>query len=133
MKVKLVFQDWQKPVGTSIYSTEEGCELSMGCLHSGTTFDATIDFDEDSAIDLRQAFRSGATPVFYVVCEHKPSTQWEWCDCEDMLQDIPCGCGEDNARLYRDSVIHWRGGHWRVECAFAEAMKSTDVDKNAGE
>ena len=74
MRVKLVFSDWQKPVGKSIYSTEEGCALSMGCLHSGTTFDATIDFDEDSEIDVSEALQSGATPVFYVACEHKPYT-----------------------------------------------------------
>jgi hypothetical protein len=56
---------------------------------------------------------------------------WEWCECDwgpgsGTDCDQPCGCGTGHAaRLYRDSVVHWRGGHWRVECAFAVA--ATDI------
>ena len=48
----------------------------------------------------------------------------DWCDC-NWLDDfpggsIPCGCGKPECvcRLFRDPVIHWRGGHWRLDCAF---------------
>jgi hypothetical protein len=52
----------------------------------------------------------------------------EYCRCDWMkeveaLQD--CGCGRDDhhVRLYRDVVVHWKGGHWRIECAFEDAFK----------
>ena len=48
MKVRLVFQDWQRN-GQSIYATEEGVRLAMGDFHSGSTFDATIEVDEEQA------------------------------------------------------------------------------------
>ncbi len=48
------------------------------------------------------------------------------CECEDRLRDVPCGCGEDPARLYRDEVVHWRGEHWRVGCAFDALLEEVD-------
>ena len=36
--VKLMFVDWIDIKGKSIYNTEEGIRLSMGDLHSGSTF-----------------------------------------------------------------------------------------------
>ena len=36
LKCELVFDDWRVPSGKSIYQTEEGVELSMGLLHSGS-------------------------------------------------------------------------------------------------
>ena len=75
MNVRLVFSDWQKPVGTSIYSTDY--ELSLGVFHSGTTFDTTIDLDEDSENELRESLQSGATPVFYVDCEQEAKSNGE--------------------------------------------------------
>mgnify|MGYP001580239085 CR=1 FL=1 len=65
MKVRLVFEDWQRK-GRSIYATEEGLRLSMGDFHSGSTFDATIEVDEEQAAELHRALSTGACPVFWV-------------------------------------------------------------------
>ncbi len=46
---------------------------------------------------------------------------WEWCGCEWLVSErytFRCGCGQDHERVYRDAVIHWRGGHWWLACAF---------------
>ena len=65
MKVKLVFDDWRRG-SKSVYSTEEGVELSIGDFHSGTTFNAEIELNVEQEEDLKEALESGATPVFYV-------------------------------------------------------------------
>ena len=43
MRVKLIFEDWRQ-IGhaESIYNTELGLELSMGDLHSGSTWEADL-------------------------------------------------------------------------------------------
>ena len=62
--------------------------------------------------------------------------KWEWCDCDWLgdnagPSDIDCGCpGPDcKCRLYRDSVLHWQGKHWRVHCAFVEALRLLEEAK----
>jgi len=67
-KVKLVFDDWRR-VGKSIYQTEEGVDLSMRDFHSGTTFDGTIELDEEQEQEFKEALGSGAQPVFWVLKE----------------------------------------------------------------
>lgn len=69
-KVKLVFDDWRRWDGTkdeSVYSTQEGVELSMGDLHGGSTFDAEIEVSDDDAARLSSAMSTGIKPVFYMV------------------------------------------------------------------
>lgn len=66
MKIKLVFDDWQKD-GKSVYNTEEAYELSLGNFHSGTTFKATIDLDKWEEKEIKEAIKSGYTPTFLVV------------------------------------------------------------------
>lgn len=47
-----------------------------------------------------------------------------YCDCSifdpaiESVANALCGCGKRHLRLYRDDVIHWRGKHWGLECAF---------------
>lgn len=53
------------------------------------------------------------------------------CTCTDVLQEVPCGCGEHRARLYRDHVVHWRGEHWRIVCAFERLLAEVDRLKEA--
>ena len=65
MKIKLVFLDWQKG-GESIYSTDEGVELSMGLFHSGTTFEGSIVLDPEDAQELAEAIKQGYQPCFWV-------------------------------------------------------------------
>src|SRR5688572_22771270 len=42
------------------------------------------------------------------------------CDCpwpeDDLAPEQPCGCGQEAVRLYRDTVWHWNGQHWRGAC-----------------
>lgn len=66
MKIKLVFEDWQKD-GESVYSSEDGIELSLGSFHSGTTFEGNINLEKNEAIELVNAMRKGYTPVFYLI------------------------------------------------------------------
>ncbi len=68
LKIKLVFDDWRKQ-GESVYSTEEGFELSWGDFHSGTTFDGNIALDSEQSIELEKAIKDGYTPVFWVMAE----------------------------------------------------------------
>ncbi|MBI4128817.1 MAG: hypothetical protein HY460_02085 [Parcubacteria group bacterium] len=45
--------------------------------------------------------------------------EWQWCTCKGVLgKEQPlCGCGEHPAPLYFNSIVHWRGKHWRANCA----------------
>jgi uncharacterized protein YjfI (DUF2170 family) len=71
MKCRIVFDDWrQKGKGESIYNTELGIELSLGDLHSGTTFETEIDLPEDLEKEIEIAMREyGAYPVFRVLTD----------------------------------------------------------------
>lgn len=67
MKIKLVFDTWLGGIGLAdIYSTEVGIRLSSSDFHSGTTFQGSIEVDEDSAAELQRALADGYHPVFYV-------------------------------------------------------------------
>lgn len=70
VRVRLVFEDWQQG-GMSVYHREEGVRLSMGDLHSGSTFRAEIELGPDAAEDLVEALQDGYTPVFYVILEER--------------------------------------------------------------
>lgn len=48
------------------------------------------------------------------------------CRCDDLWASRPCGRGDDNARSYRDEVVHWRGSHWRAGCAFEAARAEVE-------
>jgi hypothetical protein len=69
MNIKLVFEDWLGNDHKSIYNTQKGVELSAGDLHHGSTFNASIQLDEDSTLDMVDALRHGFNAVFYVVPE----------------------------------------------------------------
>lgn len=50
---------------------------------------------------------------------------WTYCDCAWMdipEQDLLCGCGQHITRPYRDVVVHWRGKHWTLACAWVYAI-----------
>lgn len=58
--------------------------------------------------------------------------EFEYCDCAlkegyttniDVFGTKECGCGEKHCREYRDTVIHWKGKHWLIECAFTGGLK----------
>ena len=66
MKIKLTFDDW-KNQGKSIYNTEKGIELSSGDFHSGTTFNGTIELDQEQYEELKQALKDGYNPTFWVM------------------------------------------------------------------
>lgn len=72
MKVRLVFDDW-RVAGKSIYNTEDGIALSMGQLHSGSTFTGTIDVDPGEDKELQQALDMGFQPVFYLIGDDNDS------------------------------------------------------------
>ncbi len=68
MRIKLVFEDWQKR-GISIYNAEEGVELSMGLFHSGTTFDGEIYFNSEDQAEFEEALNKGYQPTFWIAKE----------------------------------------------------------------
>ena len=65
MKIKLVFDDWQKK-GISVYCTTDGVELSFGNFHSGTTFDGEIELTKEDEEELSEAIKKGYQPIFWV-------------------------------------------------------------------
>ena len=72
MKVKLVFDRWQRytPEGiVNLHETPEGIELEMGDFHSGSTFPGSIDLPEYQADEMREAMKTGAEPVFIAIDE----------------------------------------------------------------
>jgi hypothetical protein len=65
MKCRLVMEDWRQ-VGTphSIYNTEIGVALSLGDMHSGTTFEAVVELPPGVQAEIEAAWRDhGAYPV----------------------------------------------------------------------
>lgn len=66
MKIRLVFDDWRDKKHQSVYSTQDGIDLSMGDFHAGTTFEAEISLNAEQEAELRDALREGYVPVFYV-------------------------------------------------------------------
>ena len=69
MKCKLIFNDWRK-IGEaeSIYNTELGIELSLGDLHSGSTFEADVILTDEIESDLKEAIKNNkAYAVFSVL------------------------------------------------------------------
>ena len=64
--IRLVFEDWRH-AGKSIYATLQDVGLSMGALHSGSTFPATIELDEDDAEILKAALSADTHPAFYAI------------------------------------------------------------------
>ena len=65
MKIKLVFNDWQKD-GESIYNTEKGIDLSMGDFHSGSVFNGEIVVNAAQKLELEKAMKAGYQPVFWM-------------------------------------------------------------------
>ena len=63
MKIKLIFSDWEKN-SKSIYATDKGIDLTMGDFHSGSTFDAEVNLNEEQEQELKQAIQDGYDPVF---------------------------------------------------------------------
>ena len=72
MKIKLSFVDWKK-IGESksIYNTDLGVKLSSGDLHSGSVFEAEIEFkDKEILQQIEKYFRiHRAYPVFSLIPE----------------------------------------------------------------
>ena len=71
MKCSLVLEDWrQRERPDSIYSTKLGMELSSGDLHSGTTFEATVELPQDISLEVIDAWtQHKAYPVFRLFIE----------------------------------------------------------------
>jgi len=69
MEADLIFEDWFK-IGEpdSIYNTEIGIELSMGDLHSGTTFKSKIIINEQIEKEILEYFKEfKAYPSFRLI------------------------------------------------------------------
>lgn len=59
----LIFHRWED-AGRNISRTEQGVELSMGDLHSGTCFEIEVDLGEENKEMLLQALELGYVGVF---------------------------------------------------------------------
>ena len=71
MRCKLVLDDWRQLGNSeSIYGTPLGWKLSLGDLHSGTTFDVEVRVSEDVEEEIIKAMQDhGAYPVFRLLVE----------------------------------------------------------------
>lgn len=53
------------------------------------------------------------------------------CNCnltkKKKLVQKECGCGEEHINPMRDTIIHWNGQHWMLECAFARALELIEL------
>jgi len=63
--IKLAFHDWVRD-GKSIYSTEEGIELSLGDFHSGTVFNGAICLDDNGIQEIQRAIARKEYPTFLI-------------------------------------------------------------------
>lgn len=71
MKCRLVFDDWRR-IGEaeSVYATPLGIELSVGDLHSGTTFEAEVVLPQDIEEEIKASWnRHGAYPALCLMPE----------------------------------------------------------------
>jgi hypothetical protein len=67
MFVKLVFAEWLDRDFKSVYYTPKGVDLSTGQFHSGTTFDALVDFGPDEQAEMKAALADGYIPAFHLI------------------------------------------------------------------
>ena len=63
--IRMTFDDLRRK-GKSMYSTEEGVQMTMGDIHSGSTFSGTITLDEENMDQLNKMFEAGLQPVFWI-------------------------------------------------------------------
>ena len=59
-------------------------------------------------------------------------TDVRFCNCDPFEGESPiaCGCGRDHIYLIKGNILHWRGKHWRLWCAFEWATnKLHDYEK----
>lgn len=63
--IHMTFDDLRRK-GRSIYQTEEGVQMTMGNLHSGSTFHGTILLDEEDMDCLNAMFEANLQPVFWI-------------------------------------------------------------------
>jgi len=59
----LVLTDLEKD-GKSVYNTSDGLAVSLGSLHSGTTFTTLIQLTDEEMNDIQDALENGIHPVF---------------------------------------------------------------------
>lgn len=62
--MNIVFEDWVRD-GESVYISEP--ELSIGSLHSGSTFGVIVNFTKDEIETIAEAKKKGVEPVFRLV------------------------------------------------------------------
>lgn len=69
LECKLIMEDWrQEGKSESIYDTELGIDLSMGELHSGTTFNARVEISADVAQEIENSYKEhGCYPVLRLI------------------------------------------------------------------
>ena len=54
-------------------------------------------------------------------------------DWPDGAASYKCACGESHDQAHR--AVHWRGKHWRLECAFKTALddlRKAQITRKAG-
>ena len=73
LQVSLVVDSWRGP-GAASLSPEADLALTVGDLHAGSTFPATITLDPDTADELLAALQAGYQPVFWM-SPQKPVAQ----------------------------------------------------------
>lgn len=65
MKIKLVFDEWQRN-GETVGNTSKTIHLTEGDFHSGCTFDGNIVLTKDQRLELLAALAAGYTPIFWI-------------------------------------------------------------------
>jgi hypothetical protein len=57
------------------------------------------------------------------------ASDYEYCDCYEqgiIKTHVMCGCDVDHVLWpMRSEIIHWRGGHWSLLCAFRQMLNES--------
>lgn len=99
------------------------------------TFDDRSALREARTRDVRELRGIVKSPSFCAEGSRGRLPKIVYCDCnmfDPAIEDVAnalCGCGKQHLRLYRDDVIHWRGKHWSLECAFRFAASIVPTTK----
>ena len=64
--VTLIFEDWHRD-GVSVYNDPIGVELSMGDLHSGTSWDITLSLPQEIINTIARAAEHGVYPLCRII------------------------------------------------------------------
>lgn len=122
MRIKLVFDDWQKQ-GKSIYCTPKGVELSENEFHSGSTWDGEIDLTIEQEKELEAAIKARFQPVFWVTQDSNPKVSRKIAVRRELKKEFV----KRNMKLFAKQDWHLILRKARRELGYSDKTVGTDI------